>query len=240
MAGGCHVPALFVSVLFCWEVLSEATGAAECGQNDLVNLLQVPQQGLGFLFLDAYPSQYVARRLADGQSITIDGNLNESVWEEVPFTTTAFKDIAQPLFPDYLWWIGLNWSAVLFDHRLCVREVLPELILATVRWDMVDAFIILEMSCFVASVNVSKALRMYPNMRTATARADGWATKGWTVEIAFPLHPADGIGGLLSAGQGTSLPERFDPNAGAKYWSVDFSRAEHPFFTSNSSLFGQL
>ena len=102
MAGGCHVPALFVSVLFCWEVLSEATGAAECGQNDLVNLLQVPQQGLGFLFLDAYPSQYVARRLADGQSITIDGNLNESVWEEVPFTTTAFKDIAQPLFPDYL------------------------------------------------------------------------------------------------------------------------------------------
>ena len=92
MAGGCHVPALFVSgVLFCWEVLSEATGAAECGQNDLVNLLQVPQQGLGFLFLDAYPSQYVARRLADGQSITIDGNLNESVWEEVPFTTTAFK-----------------------------------------------------------------------------------------------------------------------------------------------------
>ena len=35
-------------------------------------------------------------------------------------------------------------------------------------------------------------------------------------------------------------PERFDPNAGAKYWSVDFSRAEHPFFTSNSSLFGQL
>ena len=60
------------------------------------------------------------------------------------------------------------------------------------------------------------------------------------VEIAFPLHPRDGIGGLLSAGHGKSLPQHYDPNAGAKYWSVDFSRAEHPFFTSNSSLFGQL
>ncbi|CAE7363248.1 der, partial [Symbiodinium sp. CCMP2456] len=102
MAGGDYFPALCVIVFFCGKVLSKATDAAECGQNDSVNLLQVPQQGRGFLFLDAYPSQYVARRLADGQSITIDGNLNESVWEEVPFTTAAFKDIAQPLFPDYL------------------------------------------------------------------------------------------------------------------------------------------
>ena len=46
----------------------------------------------GFLFLDAYPNQYVARRLREGQSIKIDGNLNESVWEEVPFTDTPFKD----------------------------------------------------------------------------------------------------------------------------------------------------
>lgn len=46
---------------------------------------------------------------------------------------------------------------------------------------------------------------MVPHMKTATARADtahGWATKGWTVEMAFPLRPKDGIGGLLSAGDG--------------------------------------
>ena len=81
---------------------------------------------------------------------------------------------------------------------------------------------------------------MYPNMKTATRRAEGYAMGGWTLEIAFPLHPKDGKGGLLSAGFGSSLPEKYDPTHGAKYWSVDFSRAEHPFFTSNSSLFGEL
>lgn len=81
---------------------------------------------------------------------------------------------------------------------------------------------------------------MWPNMQTATARARGWAISGWTAEIAFPLHPKDGVGGLLSKGYGESLGERYDPNAGAKYWLADFSRAEHPFFTSNASNFPPL
>lgn len=74
---------------------------------------------------------------------------------------------------------------------------------------------------------------MYPNMKTATSSFPG----GWSVEIAFPLREKNGIGGLLSGGVDW---ERFDPNLGTRYWLVDFSRAQHPFFTSNASLFGQL
>jgi len=74
---------------------------------------------------------------------------------------------------------------------------------------------------------------MYPNMKTATAKVEG----GWTLEIAFPLRETNGTGGLLSGG---SDWRRFDPNLGTKYWLADFSRAEHPFFTSNASLFAEL
>ena len=46
------------------------------------------------------------------------------------------------------------------------------------------------------------------------------------MEIAFPLHPADGIGGLLSAGQGTSLAERpgvwFWGFGGLGLWGLGF------------------
>ena len=59
---------------------------------------------------------------------------------------------------------------------------------------------------------------MFPHMKTATARASGWAIPGWTVEIAFPLRPSQGVGGLLSAGHGTYI-ENADPNAGAKWLS---------------------
>eukprot|EP00933_Yihiella_yeosuensis_P074466 TRINITY_DN83409_c0_g1_i1.p1 TRINITY_DN83409_c0_g1~~TRINITY_DN83409_c0_g1_i1.p1 ORF type:complete len:313 (+),score=37.86 TRINITY_DN83409_c0_g1_i1:101-1039(+) len=76
---------------------------------------------------------------------------------------------------------------------------------------------------------------MWPRMKTATSSYKG----GWSVEIAFPLREEDGIGGLLSGPNG-NLDEH-DPNRGApQYWSIDFSRAEHPFFTSNPALFPPL
>lgn len=74
---------------------------------------------------------------------------------------------------------------------------------------------------------------MVPNMKTKTAKVQG----GWSTEIAFPLKAQGSVGGLLSGGPGW---ERFDPNAGTRYWYVDFSRAEHPFFTSNASDFAVL
>jgi len=74
---------------------------------------------------------------------------------------------------------------------------------------------------------------MYPRMRTATGRSK----TGWVAEIAFPLRGDAAGGGLLDGGANW---EQFDPNKGAKYWMMDFSRAEHPFFTSNSSNFGVL
>jgi len=74
---------------------------------------------------------------------------------------------------------------------------------------------------------------MYPNMKTAVARV----CRGWSTEIAFPLKQKDGVAGLLSGGPDW---DRFDPNAGAQYWHVDFSRAEHPFFTPDAALFATL
>merc|ERR1719161_1579316 len=74
---------------------------------------------------------------------------------------------------------------------------------------------------------------MFPRMRTATKRH----STGWSAEIAFPFHGNTQSGGLLDGGPGW---DRFDPNKGWKYWLVDFSRAEHPFFTDNSTAFGVL
>ncbi|CAJ1346989.1 unnamed protein product [Effrenium voratum] len=243
------------------------------------------------------------------QAVVIDGNLNESVWEEVPFTDTAFQDIAQPLFPDYVlpkefatrvkvrWdadfmyvgaFIGEPWveqgfvrgsnpslastnpisnsNVPYYDNDFEVfidvsgsnhwyKEFEMNFNNATydVLWRVPDTGLgstgvpccaITSSSCERYCMNSSwppfgGTWSMFPHMKTATARASGWAIPGWTVEIAFPLRPSQGVGGLLSAGHGTYI-ENADPNAGAKFWSVDFSRAEHPFFTSNSSLFGQL
>lgn len=72
-------------------------GSAE----ELGALLEVRSEASQGLFLDAYPRHYVARRLGKHQQVVLDGDLNESVWEEVPFTHEAFQDLAQPLFPDY-------------------------------------------------------------------------------------------------------------------------------------------
>lgn len=80
---------------------------------------------------------------------------------------------------------------------------------------------------------------MFPRMTTATAKT----SHGWSVEIAFPLYGDAASGGLLDVGEvdGVAADSTlFDPNHGAKYWLVDFSRAEHPFFTSNASNFGVL
>jgi len=74
---------------------------------------------------------------------------------------------------------------------------------------------------------------MSPNMKTATAKVDG----GWSLEIAFPLRQTNGVGGLLSGGADWG---RFDPNLGTKFWLADFSRAEHPFFVSDTALFAEL
>ena len=71
------------AALLCWIEV-------HCKDLDGVELLQVSSRD--FLFLDSYPRQYVAQRLGPGQAVVIDGNLNESVWEEVPFTDTAFQD----------------------------------------------------------------------------------------------------------------------------------------------------
>ncbi|CAK9011429.1 unnamed protein product [Durusdinium trenchii] len=307
MSCRCVACCCVVLVLSCAE-----TSAVGC-EEDAVELLQDSHHEKGFLFLEAYPNQYVAQRLHTGQSVQIDGNLNETVWEEVPFTDSAFKDIAQPRFPSYVlpsqyatqvkvrWdaeylyvgaFIGEPWVETGFvrgsnpsltssnpiynsnvpyydnDFEVFVdvagsnhwyKEFEMNFNNATydVLWRVPDGGLgstgvpccaITDSSCKRYCQNSSwppfgGTWSMVPHMKTATARADtahGWATKGWTVEMAFPLRPKDGIGGLLSAGHGASLGEKFDPSHGAKYWLVDFSRAEHPFFTSNSSLFGQL
>ncbi|CAJ1427901.1 unnamed protein product, partial [Effrenium voratum] len=280
------------------DALGPTAQQVHCNDLDGVELLQVSSRD--FLFLDSYPRQYVAQRLGPGQAVVIDGNLNESVWEE---------DIAQPLFPDYVlpkefathvkvrWdadfmyvgaFIGEPWveqgfvrgsnpslastnpisnsNVPYYDNDFEVfidvsgsnhwyKEFEMNFNNATydVLWRVPDTGLgstgvpccaITSSSCERYCMNSSwppfgGTWSMFPHMKTATARASGWAIPGWTVEIAFPLRPSQGVGGLLSAGHGTYI-ENADPNAGAKFWSVDFSRAEHPFFTSNSSLFGQL
>jgi len=74
---------------------------------------------------------------------------------------------------------------------------------------------------------------MWPRLQTATARTDG----GWTAEMAFPLRGGAGAGGLLDGGEGWG---RFHPGSGAKYWLLDFARAEHPFFVGDAALFAPL
>eukprot|EP01064_Diplonema_japonicum_P008386 TRINITY_DN1584_c0_g2_i2.p1 TRINITY_DN1584_c0_g2~~TRINITY_DN1584_c0_g2_i2.p1 ORF type:complete len:463 (+),score=100.65 TRINITY_DN1584_c0_g2_i2:45-1433(+) len=54
----------------------------------------------GWKFLDKYPPQYVAAKLGSQETITIDGNINEAAWEQVPWTTKPFEDIASVLYPD--------------------------------------------------------------------------------------------------------------------------------------------
>ena len=96
MSCRCVACCCVVLVLSCAE-----TSAVGC-EEDAVELLQDSHHEKGFVLLEAYPNQYVAQRLHTGQSVQIDGNLNETVWEEVPFTDSAFKDIAQPRFPSYV------------------------------------------------------------------------------------------------------------------------------------------
>ena len=46
--------------------------------------------------LDAYPAQYVARRLAPSESIAVDGRLDDDAWRSVPWTE-GMVDIARQL-----------------------------------------------------------------------------------------------------------------------------------------------
>ena len=50
-------------------------------------------------FLQQYPAQGKAPKLAQGQTITLDGSLDEPAWSEMAWTAAAFEDIAQPLHP---------------------------------------------------------------------------------------------------------------------------------------------
>ena len=46
--------------------------------------------------LDAYPAQYVARRLAPSESIAVDGRLDDDAWRSVPWTE-GMVDITRQL-----------------------------------------------------------------------------------------------------------------------------------------------
>ena len=49
-------------------------------------------------FAAAYPKQYVAHALGEGEAISIDGALDEAAWAAVEWAG-GFVDIAQPVFP---------------------------------------------------------------------------------------------------------------------------------------------
>ena len=53
----------------------------------------------GWKFESAYPPQYIAQRLSSGETITIDGNLDDPAWTSVAWTDKPFEDIAAPAFP---------------------------------------------------------------------------------------------------------------------------------------------
>eukprot|EP00746_Dinoflagellata_sp_MGD_P022297 gnl/MRDRNA2_/MRDRNA2_152125_c0_seq1.p1 gnl/MRDRNA2_/MRDRNA2_152125_c0~~gnl/MRDRNA2_/MRDRNA2_152125_c0_seq1.p1 ORF type:complete len:505 (-),score=49.62 gnl/MRDRNA2_/MRDRNA2_152125_c0_seq1:23-1537(-) len=254
--------------------------------------------GSDWRFLHAYPNQYVAQKLTNGEHITIDGDLNDPAWMEVSFTTSPFQDIAQPLFPDwalpaqYKSQVKVRWDSdflyvgamlgetlvtgVVTGHNPTLTSPNPlgnvpyydndfeifvdvsgtnyfykefemNFLNATydVLWRAADSGIgstgvpcCSDNTCTRWCQNSSYPLfkgtwSMFPLMKTATKKHSG----GWSAEIAFPLRGNAQSGGLLDGGAGW---DRFDPNTGAKYWLVDFSRAEHPFFTDNSSAFGVL
>ena len=46
--------------------------------------------------LEAYPAQYVARRLAPSESIAVDGQLDDAAWRSVPWTE-GMVDITRQL-----------------------------------------------------------------------------------------------------------------------------------------------
>ncbi len=49
-------------------------------------------------FNETYPNHYTAIQLGSNESIIIDGYLNDSAWKAIPFTSSQFVDIAQPLY----------------------------------------------------------------------------------------------------------------------------------------------
>eukprot|EP01063_Lacrimia_lanifica_P020431 TRINITY_DN27743_c0_g1_i1.p1 TRINITY_DN27743_c0_g1~~TRINITY_DN27743_c0_g1_i1.p1 ORF type:complete len:476 (+),score=147.36 TRINITY_DN27743_c0_g1_i1:39-1466(+) len=78
---------------------------------------------------------------------------------------------------------------------------------------------------------------MWGGLKTATATPSAFQpfeSGQWTAEIAFPIAEAGGHGGLLSTDGGKDPKwdyTKHDPNKGARFWWVDFARAEHPLRT---------
>ncbi|CAE8610430.1 unnamed protein product [Polarella glacialis] len=289
------------AALFSWIEPRSATqiGFPQAGPDD-TQVFQQLKESEGWQFLDAYPAQYVARRLGQEQRIVIDGILDDAAWSEVPFTGSAWMDIAQPLFPDfvlpaeYSTRVKVRWDAdflyvgaelgepyvtgVVTGHNQNLSS--PNPIGAVPYYDN-DFEIFIDVSgtnhyykefemnyrnatydvfwrvpddaaglnsvgvpccsdgtCPRWCVNTSfpgyaGSWTMSPRMRTATGKTE----HGWAVEIALPLRATGQSGGLLDGGKDW---DRFDPGLGAKFWYMDFARAEHPFFTAQATLFAPL
>lgn len=244
-------------------------------------------------FFHAYPEQLVALKLGNASNITIDGRVDEEAWEEVPYTTNNFSDLAQLLHPgyemppQYATKVKVRWDAeflyvaasldepyvtgAVTGHNPSLRSSNPlgnvpyydndfevfidaagsnhfykefEMNYKSATYDVlwrapdgglgsVGVPCCPDDSCPRWCQNSSYPAfhgnwSMYPRLQAATSKSEA----GWYAEVAFPLYAGAGSGGLLD---GEPDPQRFDPNFGARYWLADFSRAEHPFFTSNAS-----
>ena len=78
--------------------------------------------------LDAYPAQYVARRLAPSESIVVDGRLDDEAWQSVPWTDsmvdiTRHTDEQRNAVPaDLQARVKIRWSAEYFYVGAEIRE----------------------------------------------------------------------------------------------------------------------
>ena len=89
--------------------------------------------------LDAYPAQYVARRLAPSESIAVDGRLDEDAWTTTPWTEglvdiTRHTDEQRDAVPaDLQARVKIRWDADYFYVGAELRENYVDAVLACAR-----------------------------------------------------------------------------------------------------------
>ena len=266
-----------------WAAASAALSAAV--------LAAAQESDEGWKFLSAYPPQYDAQRLAKGETIIIDGKLDDAAWAAVPWTEKPFEDIAAPLFPHlappaaYQTRLKVRWDeAYLYIGAELNEPVVwgnvtghnDKLTHGKAPWWNNDFEVFVDVSgtthyykeyemnarnatydvlwrvpdqgmrsvgvpckahdptlwCQNSTFNAGQKWTMYPGMQTGVDTPGSLTPfrSGWTAEIRFPIAARDGHGGLIDADKEHDF-SRFDPNNGARYWWVDFARAEHPLET---------
>jgi len=89
--------------------------------------------------LDAYPAQYVARRLAPSESIAVDGRLDDDTWTTTPWTEgmvdiTRHTDEQRDAVPaDLQARVKIRWDADYFYVGAKLRENYVDAVLACAR-----------------------------------------------------------------------------------------------------------